>query len=64
MSAMREWIAAAGVMALAAAGDYQRDDFGPRTKWRHKAKRPKTAASIKRAKGQKAQRMARRKNRK
>ena len=61
---MREWIAAAGVMALAAAVDYQRDDFGPRTKWRHKAKRPKTAAQIKRTKGQKAQKLARKRNRK
>lgn len=60
---MREWIAAAGVLALSSAAG-RHDDFGPRSKWRSKAKRPKTAAQIKRAKCQKAQRLARRRSRK
>lgn len=60
----REWMTAAAVVALSMARPHQDHDFGPRTKWRHKAKRPKNAAQVKRAKAQKAQRLARRKSRK
>lgn len=58
------WIAAAGAVALMGAASARHDDYCPRTKWRTKAKRPKNAAATKRAKAQKAQRLARRKNRK
>lgn len=64
MYAMREWISAAGALALMEAARLDYHGYEPRTKWRYKAKRSKTASQIKRAKAQKAQRHARRKNRK
>ena len=64
MDRLGEWISAGAAVALMSAAASRNDDFGARCKPRYKAKRQKTAASIKRAKAQKAQRMARKRSRK
>lgn len=56
------WIAAGAAVGLSAGAAMTRD-YDPPSKWRWKAKRPKSAAAIKRRAKQKAQRLARRKNR-